>query len=143
MTAMDVLVVDDSPVMRKMVIRTLQMCRLPIGHIREAGNGIEGLRQLEANEVDLILTDINMPEMDGARMIQEIRGPGGTAGPPILIISTGSSETIVQSGEWDRVDFIGKPFTPEAIRDKIIQLTGVKYESGSETGNVSDSASDF
>ncbi|HEX30388.1 TPA: response regulator, partial [Candidatus Poribacteria bacterium] len=63
--ALNILVVDDSSVMRSIIIKTLHLCGLPLGEIYQAVNGLEGLQALEENWIDLALVDINMPVMDG------------------------------------------------------------------------------
>lgn len=122
--ALNVLVVDDSAVMRTMILRTLQMTQIPLGELHEAENGREGLEALAEHWIDLAIVDINMPVMDGEEMIERARSTPETAGTPILVVSTEGSETrisrIVQKG----ARFVHKPFTPEELRDVITGLVG-------------------
>ena len=71
--ALNTLVVDDSSVMRSIIIKTLKLAGLSLGEVLEAGNGQEGLKLLEDNWVDLALVDIHMPVMDGEEMINRLR----------------------------------------------------------------------
>jgi two-component system chemotaxis response regulator CheY len=122
--SLNVLIVDDSAVMRSMVLRTLQMTDLPLGDVYEAGDGQEGLAMLGDRRIDLAIVDINMPVMDGEEMIQRARENADTAGIPIMIISTEGSQTrisrLIQSG----VRFVQKPFTPEILCDVVAELAG-------------------
>jgi two-component system chemotaxis response regulator CheY len=122
--SLNVLIVDDSAVMRSMVLRTLQMTDLPLGDVYEAGDGQEGLAILGDRQIDLAIVDINMPVMDGEEMILRARENADTAGIPIMIISTEGSQTrisrLIQSG----VRFVHKPFTPEILCDVVAELAG-------------------
>ena len=71
--SINVLVVDDSAVMRSMIIRTLRMSGVPVAEIYEAADGVEGLEQLSQNWIDLALVDINMPVMNGEEFIERVR----------------------------------------------------------------------
>ena len=85
--AFNVLVVDDSAVMRQMVVRTLKMSGLPLGTVLEAGNGEEGLFVLQDQWVDLLLLDINMPVMNGEEMLRRIRASPETEKLPVIVVS--------------------------------------------------------
>lgn len=124
--ALNVLIVDDSAVMRSMIIKTLRMTGLPIGEIHQAGNGREGLEVLEREWVDLVLADINMPEMNGEEMIDRMKKEPATGSLPVLVVSTEGSQTRIERLLDKGVQFIRKPFTPEILRDYIKDLTGVE-----------------
>ncbi|MCH7690136.1 MAG: response regulator [candidate division Zixibacteria bacterium] len=128
--ALNVLVVDDSAVMRKMIIRSLQLSGLPIGRISEAGNGREGLEVLEQEWIDLALIDINMPVMNGEEMIEEIRGNEQTKDLPIIVVSTESSESRIEMLQKQGAGFVHKPFNPATLRETIMELTGVTHDDG-------------
>jgi two-component system chemotaxis response regulator CheY len=122
--SLNVLVVDDSAVVRKMIIKTLGMAGLPIGDAIEAANGREGLEALEANWIDMVFADLNMPEMNGEEMIDRIRQNPALAELPVVVISTEGSETRIQRLLEQNVKFIHKPFTPEQLREVIEELVG-------------------
>ena len=83
--AFNVLVVDDSAVMRQMVVRTLKMSGLPLGTVLEAANGEEGLSVLQEQWVDLLLLDINMPVMNGEEMLRRLRASPETEALPVIV----------------------------------------------------------
>lgn len=121
---LEILVVDDSSVMRKMIIRTLIMSGVSIGKIYEAGNGKEGLDVLDQNWIDLLFIDVNMPVMDGMEMLEKVRNQPDTRDLPVLIISTESNQQRIKMINENRAGFVHKPFTPEKLREKIIETTG-------------------
>ena len=121
--AFNVLVVDDSAVMRAMIIKTLRMSGVPLGEIYQAGNGQEGLEALEGHGIDLSIVDINMPVMDGEEMIERMKINPKAAEIPILVVSTEGSQTRIDRLEENGAKFIQKPFEPESIRDVISQIT--------------------
>jgi two-component system chemotaxis response regulator CheY len=124
----NVLVVDDSQVMRTMIVRSLRMCGLPLGQVYEAGDGEAGLRLLDEHWIDLAFVDVNMPVLDGVSMIERARRDPATADLGIVVISTETSETRVERLRAMGAAFLHKPFTPEALRQTILQITGVSHE---------------
>ena len=94
--AVNVLIVDDSAVMRAMILKTLQMSGLPLGEIHQAGNGQEGLDALDQHWIDLALVDINMPVMNGEEMIDRMRENPDTKDIRVVVISTEGSETRIK-----------------------------------------------
>lgn len=137
--AFNVLIVDDSVVMRSIIIKTLRMTGVPLGEIYQAGNGQEGLQAVEENWVDLALVDLNMPKMGGEEMIQELRANADTATLPIVVISTESSDTRIAALRDKGAGFIHKPFKPEELREQITFVTGASDESFITDGDA-DSA---
>jgi two-component system chemotaxis response regulator CheY len=123
--AFNVLVVDDSAVMRQMVVRTLRMSGLPLGTVLEAGNGEEGLCVLHEQWVDLLLLDINMPVMNGEEMLRRLRAAPDTASLPVIVVSTEGSETRLAALHELGAAIVRKPFAPETLRDTILRVTGV------------------
>ena len=121
---MNVLVVDDSAVMRAMIIRTLQMAGLELGEVHQAGDGVAGLGVLATESVDLALVDINMPTMDGERMIECIRQDSRVAALPVIVVSTEGSETRVEALRKHGVEFIRKPFQPQLLRETVLRIAG-------------------
>ncbi len=124
----NVLIVDDSSAMRKIIKKTIQISGFDVDNFYEAGNGIEALKVLENNWVDIVLTDINMPEMDGITLIKKLRQSDIYKGIPIVVISTESRDKKVQESlAIGANDYIRKPFKPEEIKDTLIKLMGEEY----------------
>ena len=124
--SLNVLVTDDSAVMRKIICKTLKLSGIPLGEIYEAANGQEGLDVLNDNWVDLVLVDINMPVMDGEEMIQHIRENPETLELPIIVVSTEGSQTRIDRLEQRGAKFIHKPFSPELVLEIVQQALGAK-----------------
>ena len=123
MSEVRALIVDDSSVMRKIVERSLRQAGLDPMAVFEAGNGAEGLDQLKAQQVDLILSDINMPLMDGLEFLRQLRAQNLASGVPVVMITTESSEEhvkdAIQSGAQG---YIRKPFTAEQVKERVLPL---------------------
>ncbi len=128
--AINVLIVDDSKIMRTMILKTLQMTGISMGEIFQAGNGREGLESLEQNWIDLAIVDINMPVMNGEEMIDRIRENPEMQDLPVVVVSTEGSETRIARLKEKGAVFIHKPFEAETIRDTIVEL--LKLEAGDE-----------
>ncbi len=122
--SLNALVVDDSSVMRRMIIKTLGLSGVPIGAVHQAANGAEGLEVLNREQIDLALVDINMPVMGGAEMIERIRANPKTAGLAIIVISTDGSAPRIEMMHRKRAGFVHKPFSPEVLRDRILEAMG-------------------
>lgn len=119
---LNVLIVDDSSVMRAMVAKTLRIAGVDIGEIHQAANGQEGLDALRDHWVDLVIVDINMPVMNGEEMIDAVRKDPALQDLPIVVISTEGSQTRIERMERKGAKFVHKPFTPEVVRDVIADL---------------------
>ncbi|RQW82737.1 MAG: response regulator [Geobacter sp.] len=114
----NVLIVDDSSTMRKIISRSLRQAGLAVDDIFEAGDGIEGLSVLGEKSVDLILSDINMPNMDGLEFIKQVRANGNNV--PIVMITTEGGEDIIKEAlESGASSSIKKPFTPDQLNEKL------------------------
>ncbi len=123
MSEIRALIVDDSSVMRKIVERALRQAGLDLEVVHEAGTGSEGLEQLKAHSVDLILSDINMPVMDGLEFLRQIRVQNLASGVPVIMITTESSEEHVkQAIQAGARGYIRKPFTAEQIKERVLPL---------------------
>ena len=120
--SLNVLVVDDSAVMRSMLIRTLRLSGLPLTNVYQAGNGAEALATLSAHEVDLALVDINMPIMNGEQLIEQVRANPRLAGVTLVVVSTEGSETRIEALRTRGVSFVHKPFTPEALTCRVREV---------------------
>ncbi len=121
---MRALIVDDSPVMRKVVERALRQAGLDFAEVLQAGNGIEALDVLRSNpSPDIIVSDINMPGMDGLQFLEQRRVENLAPGVPVIMITTESSAPLVHRAiAAGARGYICKPFTPEQIRARIIPL---------------------
>ena len=123
--SLNVLVVDDSPVMRKMVIRVLGMSGLPIESVHEACQGREALAVLaRESRINLGLFDVNMPVLNGEELVIQIRAEPKTALLPVVMVSTEGSVERIDRLKRLGAAFIRKPFGPEALLDAIINATG-------------------
>lgn len=123
--ALNVLVIDDSAVMRSMLIRTLRLSGLPLTNVYQAGDGAEALQAFADHDVDLALIDINMPVMNGEQLIDKIRADRRLAGVALVVVSTEGSETRIGALKDRGVSFIHKPFTPEQVRATVLRVLGV------------------
>ncbi len=116
-----ILVVDDSPTMRQLIIFALQ--RLPGLQIAEAGDGVAALKQLSSEKFDLLLTDINMPMMDGFKLISLIRNDALYTNLPIIVISTeGSEVTRERAIEVGADEYITKPMQTTRLIEVVRRL---------------------
>jgi two-component system chemotaxis response regulator CheY len=126
--ALNVLIVDDSAVMRSMILKVLKMSGVPLGEVREAANGQEGLETLGEHWIDLVIVDINMPVMTGEEMLDHLRRIPEYLDLPVIVVSIEGSQTRIEKLIEKGVKFIHKPFAPEALRTAIRELTGVCNE---------------
>ena len=130
--AYNILLIDDSTTTRNVIAKTLKLAEIPINTLYEASNGLEGLEILKNNWIDLVFTDINMPEMNGIEMVEKMQEDGLLATLPVVIISTeGSAKRIEYLMSKGISGYIRKPFTPEKICDLVNQIMkGNEDESG-------------
>jgi two-component system chemotaxis response regulator CheY len=124
---LNVLVVDDSAVMRKTVIRCLQMAGLSLGGVHEAENGQAALECVDKHWIDLALVDINMPVMNGEELIKRFRSDAATEDLPVIVISTEGSRPRIERLEAQGVRFVHKPFTPEVLREALQSVEGFAH----------------
>ena len=123
--AFNILIVDDSPAMRRVVRRVVDLSGVQVGKYLEAGDGYQALTVLRAEWVDLIMTDINMPEMDGEQLLLEVRKDDTLASIPLLVVSTDQSEPrITQMLALGANGYISKPFAPAVLSEEIHRLLG-------------------
>lgn len=120
---MQILIVDDSSVMRKIVERSLRQAGLDPLTVFEAGSGVEGLEVLKSQQVHLILSDINMPSMDGLEFLRQIKAQGLAVGVPVVMITTESSEEHVKQAILNGAQgYIRKPFTADQVKERVLPL---------------------
>lgn len=123
MNQIKALIVDDSSVMRKIVERSLRQAGIDLSLVVEAGNGADALNLLKEQKVDLILSDINMPVMDGLEFVKQLQQQNIAANTPVVMITTeGSESNVMQALSFGARGYIRKPFTPEEVRDHILPL---------------------
>ena len=124
--AIRILIVDDSPAMRSFIRRTITLSGLAVEECYMAGNGVEALDLLRKHTVDLILSDINMPEMDGARFLEEVEKDPDMKKSPVIVVSTDSTHVRVNAMlALGARGYIKKPFPPEALREEGERVLGV------------------
>ena len=123
MNSLTVLIVDDSSVMRKIVERSLRQAGLELKQVLEASNGAEALNRVRQTRVDLIMTDINMPTMDGLELVRQLQGVENAKGVPIVMVTTEAGEAhVVQALSCGARGYIRKPFSPDQIKERVIPL---------------------
>jgi two-component system, chemotaxis family, chemotaxis protein CheY len=123
MSEVRALIVDDSSVMRKIVERSLRQAGLESLVVFEAGSGIEGLEVLRSKKVDIILSDINMPSMDGLEFVRQLRLQQLAPEAPVVMITTESSEEHVkQAIRAGAKGYIRKPFTADQVKERVLSL---------------------
>lgn len=114
----NILIVDDSAIVRAVIKRTLTIAGIEMGEVYEAGNGKEALQQLEGNWIDLVFADINMPEMNGIELVEQMKTDPTTASIPVVIVSTEKSVNRIEDLMAKGIKgYLNKPFTPESLRD--------------------------
>ena len=119
------LIIDDSSVMRKIVERSLRQAGIELSHVLEAGNGQEALTALGSGKVDLILSDINMPVMDGLEFVRCVQSTNLATGTPIVMITTeGSEANVMEALSLGARGYIRKPFTPEQVKEHVLPVLG-------------------
>ncbi|MDE3166649.1 MAG: response regulator [Acidobacteriota bacterium] len=116
----DVLVVDDSAAIRKILQRVLRQTGLAIGAIHEAGDGQEALSVIEQHPVHLVLTDINMPKMDGLQLLASLKGsPQWQKVPVVMITTEGGELKVSEAVRLGAAGYVRKPFTADQIKEKL------------------------
>jgi len=121
--AVNVLIVDDSAAIRKILRRVLVQADVPLGEVHEAGDGEEALEVLQHQRVDLVLTDINMPKMDGLEFLRKVKQIAGLEHLPVVMITTeGSKAKVLEAVKLGAAGYVRKPFTAEQIKEKLAGL---------------------
>ncbi len=122
----NVLIVDDSPVLRGAIQKVARLAGVPEDRIHTAGNGKEALAVLETTWIDLVLLDINMPVMDGEEFTREVRRNPTFADLKIVVVSTEANDDRLQRlRAMGVVETLRKPFQPEDLCHLITKLLGV------------------
>ena len=120
-----ILIVDDSLPMRGVLKKTLRAAGYGAGRFLEADNGKSALMTMAANPVDVVVSDFNMPVMNGLEMLRTMQDSPELARIPVIVISTeGSIEKVTEIINEGAAGYIKKPFSPEQIRDLLVELLG-------------------
>lgn len=121
MSDLKIIAVDDSPTMRRIIINTLK--RAGYENVIEATDGKDALAKMKVEQVNFVITDWNMPEMDGLAFVTQIRSTDEFKNLPVLMVTTRSvKEDIVEAMKAGVNNYIVKPFTPETLKAKIDQI---------------------
>ena len=124
--AYTILIVDDSQTIRAMLERSLEMTGLPVDAVFQAENGRVALEILSSMWVDIVFTDIHMPELDGIGLVTAMRKSKQFKDIPVVIVSTeGGATRTAELTKKGIKGYLRKPFTPEKIRDVIVSILGV------------------
>jgi two-component system chemotaxis response regulator CheY len=116
----EILVVDDSAAIRKILQRVLRQTGMSIGTIHEAGDGQEALETLRRQKIDLVLSDINMPKMDGLQLLASVRASAEWRSIPVVMITTEGGETrVAEAVKLGASGYVRKPFTADQIKEKL------------------------
>jgi len=119
----DVLIVDDSAAIRKILMRVLRQTDIDLGEILEAGDGAEALNTLNDRHVNLILSDINMPNMDGLQFLAQLKQAEKWKSVPVVMITTeGGQGKVIEAVQLGAAGYVRKPFTAEQIKEKLAGL---------------------
>ncbi len=120
-----ILIVDDSSIVRAMVKKTIGMAGLPVGRVLEAGNGREALELLSREWVDIVFADLNMPEMNGAELVEKMSSDATLVSTPVVIVSSEHSQARIDELKAKGIRaYIKKPFRPEGFREVVESVLG-------------------
>lgn len=120
---LDVLIVDDSAAIRKILQRVLRQADVDVGQVYEAGDGLEALETLKQHKVHLVLADVNMPNMNGIQLLAQIKANAEWAALPVIMVTTeGSQSKVMEAAQLGAAGYIRKPFSAEQIKDKLANL---------------------
>ena len=116
----DILVVDDSAAIRKILHRVLRQTGRASRTVFEAGDGQEALDALKANRIDLVLSDINMPKMDGLQLLAAMKAAAQWRQIPVVMITTeGGEAKVSEAVKLGAAGYVRKPFTADQIKEKL------------------------
>ena len=126
--SLNIMIVDDSPVMRVFLRKVVQLTGLAVGEYCEAGDGEAALKLLREQWVDLVLTDINMPRMNGEELVRQLELDEMLRDIPVIVVSTDASrERITRMMKLGAKGYISKPFLPDTLRDEVEKILGAHH----------------
>jgi two-component system chemotaxis response regulator CheY len=141
--AYNILIVDDSFPMRAVIKKVIKASGFDIGDFFEAANGNEALQVLDEHWLDLVLTDYNMPDMNGLELLKAMKNTDTLADIPVIIVTTeGSEQRKEKFLHQGAAAYIRKPFTPEQIKAQMNRILG-EPEHGQVSHDGSDEGLDF
>ena len=127
--AFNVLIVDDSKIVRQVIAKTLRIAGVQVNEVHEASNGQEALAVLGQHWIDLVFADINMPVMNGAELIERMSADTMLKSIPVVVVSTEGSATRIEQLKSKGISaYVRKPFTPEEIRQAVDEVMGGQHE---------------
>lgn len=127
--ALQLLIVDDSPAMRSFIRRVVRLSGIEVNQYFEASNGAEALEMLAAHSIDAVLTDINMPGMDGEEFVRKMRESEAFRATPVIVISTDATVNRIHTMQsLGATGYLQKPFGPERLRNELDRVLGVNHE---------------
>ena len=119
----NILIVDDSRTIRAVIKKTLSIADVPTKNVWEAANGLEAMEVLRREWVDIVFADINMPEMNGIELVEQMNTEGMIDTVPVVIVSTeGSKQRIDELRKKGVKAYLRKPFAPESLKNVIWEL---------------------
>ena len=119
----DILVVDDSAAIRKILTRVLRQTGMAIQTIHEAGDGQDALSVMAQHRIDLVLSDINMPKMDGLQLLASLKASPQWHSIPVVMITTEGGETkVAEAVRLGAAGYVRKPFTADQIKEKLVGI---------------------
>lgn len=121
--ALDIMIVDDSAAIRKILQRVLVQAGVSLGTVHEANDGSHALELLKTNKVGLILSDINMPNMNGLELLSHLKAQDNWKNLPVVMVSTeGSQAKVLEAVQLGAAGYVRKPFNAEQIKEKLAQF---------------------
>ena len=141
--AYNILIVDDSFPMRAVIKKVIKASGFDVGELFEAGNGQEALQIMDQQWLDLVLTDYNMPDMNGLELLQAMKNSDTLADIPVVMVTTeGGDQRVEAFFNQGAVDYVKKPFTPEQIKAHLNRIIG-EPEHGQVGTDGCDEGLDF
>jgi two-component system chemotaxis response regulator CheY len=142
--AFKILIVDDSLPMRSVIKKTIKASGFGAADFLEASDGQEALKVLGHEWLDLVITDYNMPNMNGMELIQEMKKDEILGSIPVLVVTTeGSRKKVQEFLDMGASGYTKKPFTPESIRQKLTQILGESEDDDTVEDSFEDSDDDL
>lgn len=142
--SLNILVVDDSHSMRSVIRKVVSMSGFEINQCYEAGNGSEALALMADRWVDLVISDVNMPEMNGIELLQSMQADELLRTIPVVMVTTeGNEERMKEAFDSGARAYLRKPFLPEECRNMLVDVMGIDEDGTYESGNEDIENLDF